>query len=165
MFEAFLNKLGFGKKEDGLVGAPIKGEAVALSEVNDPAFSKGLLGVGLAIKPEKGRVVSPVNGKVSVFLESMHAVSVVSDGGIQLLIHVGLDTVNLKGRYFKGYVKAGDRVRAGDLLLEFEMDRIKAEGYDVISPVVVCNATDFSEVLTFEGKHVEELDKVMQVNK
>lgn len=165
MFQSIKNKLGMGQKKENIIMAPIQGEAVPFKEVNDPTFSGEILGKGLAIRPEKGRVVSPVDGKVTLMVDSKHAISITSDLGTEVLIHIGLETVNLKGKFFKAYVKANDRVKTGDLLLEFEMDKIMEAGYDMISPIVICNTEDYSEIQTSTGMHVNELDEVIKIVK
>lgn len=138
------------KELDGTVkiASPIKGEAVSLDKVNDEVFSGGLLGKGIAVIPDEGLVVSPIKGKVEAVLDSKHAVALKSDEGIEMLIHVGLDTVNLEGKYYEAHVKVGDKVNVGDRLLTFEMDEIKKLGYDLITPVIVCNSDNYSEINT-----------------
>lgn len=126
---------------------PLEGSVVALSEVKDEAFSQGVLGKGLAIMPTKGRVVSPVDGTVSALFPTMHAVGLVSDDGIEILIHVGMDTVQLDGKYFSAHVQSGDRVKAGQLLIEFEMEKIKEAGYSLLTPVIVTNHDEFLDIV------------------
>lgn len=145
--------------------SPMEGECVAVTEVNDPTFSGKLLGDGVAIKPARGRAVSPVNGTVALMFETGHAVSLNSDDGIEVLIHVGLDTVKLKGRHFTVHAHTGDAVKAGDLLLEFDMDGIRAEGYDTITPVVITNGDAFAAVEPHSGKAVHELDEIISLRK
>ena len=95
----------------------------------------------------------------------LHAVSIVSDDGAEVLVHVGLDTVSLKGQFYTAHVKTGDRVKTGDLLIEFDMDGISGAGYQVITPVVVCNSADFSQIETFTGKHAGELEELIRLRK
>lgn len=146
------------------IPAPLAGEAVALTEVSDPTFSQGILGQGCAIKPETGRVVAPVDATVSMMFETGHAVSLETADGVELLIHVGLDTVMLKGEHYTAHCATGDKVKAGDLLIEFDIEAIRAAGYDTITPVVVCNADDFSEVSANTGK-VSEMDALLTLKK
>ncbi|NLP35501.1 MAG: PTS glucose transporter subunit IIA [Clostridiales bacterium] len=157
----------FGKNEDDgmIILSPIKGEIRDITEVSDITFRDKLLGEGIAIWPETGRVVAPVDGTIATMFITKHACTIVSDQGVEILIHVGLDTVNLKGEYYKSYVKDGDKVKAGDLILEFDMDRIKEAGYDLITPVVICNSATYSKVETITGKKAEELDVIMQIAK
>jgi PTS system beta-glucosides-specific IIC component len=152
------------QKGQGLrVLAPIQGECVALAEVPDPTFGEGLLGDGVAIHPAKGRVVSPVNGTVALMFETGHAVSLMSDDGVEVLIHVGLDTVKLKGQHFTVRVKTGDKVNTGEVLLEFDQAAIAAAGYNTITPVVITNMDNFSSLDKHTGKQVQELDEVIAV--
>ncbi len=136
----------FGKSTDDLY-APVDGVAVAISEVSDPTFGQEILGKGIAIRPKSGRVVAPCDATVDMMFETGHAVSLVADFGAEILIHVGLDTVNLKGKHYTIHVKNGDHVKKGDLLMEFDPQAIQAEGYDIITPVVICNSGDYA---TFE---------------
>lgn len=161
MFESL-----FKKRETGeVIGAPIEGEAVASSEVSDPTFGTEMLGKGMAIKPATGKVVAPVDGTVALLFDTKHAVSLVSKDGAEILIHVGLDTVELKGEHFTAHTAVGDEVKAGDLLLEFDIEAIKAAGYDVISPVIICNTDDYADIERFVGKTVKPLDQVMRLKK
>lgn len=125
--------------------APLNGEVKPLGEVDDPTFSQGILGQGVAIIPSEGRLYAPVDGTVSSVFETKHAIGIVTEGGAELLIHIGLDTVSLGGKYFEAKVKDGDRIKTGDLLIEFEMDEIKKQ-YPIITPVLVTNADDFAAV-------------------
>ena len=165
MFD-FLKK----KKEELIVGneliaSPIKGIAVPSAEVNDSIFREEMLGAGMAIKPAEGKVYAPVTGTVTMTIDSNHAMGIVSDRGTELLIHIGIDTVSLKGKYFKSYKKENEKVKKGELLIEFDMEAIKAEGFDLITPVVVCNTFDYQEVIRFTGKEVEIGDTIMELVK
>jgi len=125
---------------------PIQGKAIPLSEVKDPVFSQEMMGKGVGIVPEIGRVVSPLNGVVATVFPTKHAIGIQGEGGAELIIHVGLDTVNLQGQHFKAHVKEGAKIKRGDLLLEFDMEKIKEAGYDLTTPVVVPNSVDYEEV-------------------
>lgn len=155
----------FGGGDSVVIHAPLAGEAVAMSDVNDPTFSSGMLGVGVAIKPAENQVVSPVDGEVAMVFDTGHAVSIVSDDGVEILVHVGLDTVKLKGEHFKKCVATGDSVKWGDLLLEFDRDAIAAAGYDTITPVVVTNADEFKSVDLHAPGPVTGLDAIITVHK
>lgn len=135
------------------VYSPIMGEVKPLSEVNDPAFSQEIMGRGWAIEPSEGRVVSPVDGTVFSISKSGHAVGLVSDSGLEMLIHVGMDTVKLKGLHFTPHLKAGDRVKVGDLVLEFDLVEIRKAGYETITPVIVTNVAQFSELESADNQH------------
>ncbi len=126
---------------------PIVGSVHPLSEVKDEAFSQGLLGHGLAILPEKGQVVSPVDGVISAIFPTKHAIGMTSRDGVEILIHVGMDTVQLNGKYFTSHIKEGDTVTVGQLLLEFDMEQIKAAGYSLMTPVVISNYQNYADVV------------------
>lgn len=159
---SFLKKL-FTKQTDE-IGSPLKGTAVSVTEVDDPTFSENLLGKGIAIRPADGKIYAPCDGTVDMMFETGHAVSILADNGAELLIHIGLDTVNLRGRHYSIHVNAGDKVCKGDLLIEFDKDAIVAEGYDIITPVIVCNVADFPTFLTHEGP-VEPGDCILELAK
>lgn len=154
----------FGKKTDGIY-APVAGQAVAIQEVNDPTFSEEMLGKGIAIKPSAGKVVAPCDASVDMMFETGHAVSLMADCGAEILIHVGLDTVNLKGKHFTVHAKNGDKVKKGDLLMEFDPEAIAAEGYDIITPVVICNSGDYGTFKTHIGNAVAPGELVIELAK
>ena len=151
------------KKGNEVIGAPVKGRAVESKEVNDPTFGEEMLGAGMAILPTEGKVYAPVDGKVNMCIDSNHAVGILSEKGTEILIHIGLDTVSLKGQHFTPHMKEGDTVKKGDLLIEFDMEAIKAAGFEVITPVIVTNSADFKEVKRFTGQSVEVGDNVMEI--
>ena len=158
----------FKKKEKAyyeVIAAPLKGEAVPSAEVSDPTFAEELLGKGMAIKPAEGKVYAPFDGEVAMIFDTKHAISLVSNKGTELLIHVGVDTVMLKGQHYTAHVESGDTVKKGDLMLEFDMEAIKEAGYEVITPVIVCNADDYKDVIRKTGVQVEPGDTVMELDK
>ena len=158
----------FGKTEEinpNHVYAPMAGEAVAITEVPDPTFSSGMMGNGIAIKPTSGKVCAPFNGTVDMMFETGHAVSLVSDSGIELLIHVGLETVGLNGAPVSIKVKNGQKVRKGDVLMEADLEAIKAAGLPTITPVLVCNTDDYTTFNTTTGKAVTSTDVVIELGK
>lgn len=128
------------------VYSPIVGEVKPLSAVPDPAFSEEIMGKGVAIEPTEGRVVAPVNGTVFSVSKSGHAIGIVSDLGAEMLIHIGIDTVKLKGQHFTPHVKAGTHVSVGDLLMEFDHIAIKEAGYEIITPVIITNIDQYNEL-------------------
>lgn len=148
-----------------IICAPIIGEAVTSAEISDPTFQQEMLGKGIAIKPSVGKVFAPVDGKIEMMIESMHAVSMTSSEGAEILIHVGLDTVALKGKHFKGHVKEGAMVKRGDLLLEFDIEAITAAGYDMISPVIICNSDDYADIERVTGKQVQIGETIIKLKK
>ena len=126
--------------------SPLKGELVELSQVNDPAFASGAMGFGAAVKNPDGKVYSPVDGEITVLFETKHAIGIHGANGEDLLIHVGLDTVKLNGEHFTAHVEQGATVKKGQLLLEFDGEAIKAAGYDITTPFVVTNSTEFDKI-------------------
>lgn len=172
MFHKLTGKLfGRGREdalpaEDGLqIAAPMAGEAVALSKVSDPTFGQGLLGKGAAIIPTDGRVYAPADGVIALMFETAHAVSLVSDSGAEILIHVGLDTVGLKGRYYTPHVAGGDRVKKGELLLEVDIEGVRAAGFDIITPVIICNPDDFAQISMVSNRQVKAMDPFITLKK
>lgn len=160
----FFKKMFGGKEaESEKILAPAEGKAVPMGEVSDPTFSQEILGKGVAIIPSKGRIVAPASGVMSVVFDTLHAVSITTEGGAEIIIHVGLDTVNLKGEHYTAHVKQGDHVKAGDLLLEFDIDAIKAAGYDVITPVIICNTPNYPNMKCLTGMDVKELDPIIEL--
>ncbi|NGZ75654.1 beta-glucoside-specific PTS transporter subunit IIABC [Saccharibacillus alkalitolerans] len=133
------------KKE--VIVSPLEGTIQPLSSIPDPAFSSGAMGQGIVIDPSSGRLTSPAAGTVTTVFPTGHAIGITTDGGAQLLIHVGVNTVRLKGQFFDKKVKEGDRVEAGQLLLEFDLEQIKAAGYVTATPVIVTNSADYLDVL------------------
>lgn len=145
--------------------SPLSGEVTALKEVNDEVFSEGVLGKGAAIKPDGGRVVSPVNGVVSQMFDTGHAVTLTSDSGAEILIHIGLDTVRLKGLHFVKHANTGDKVRVGDPLVSFDRKAIEEAGYDSITPVIICNPDDYKSLRIAAAKNVKEMDALIIIKK
>lgn len=137
--------------EKGLtVYAPVNGTAIPLTSVNDPVFKEGVMGKGGAIIPSDGHFVSPVSGTVKMVFETKHAIGIVSDNGSEILLHVGLDTVKLEGKYFNALVKTGDRVEVGTPILDVDIEQVKAEGYDVVTPVIITNSIQYGSVISVE---------------
>ncbi|GAK26623.1 beta-glucoside-specific PTS transporter subunit IIABC [Serratia liquefaciens] len=126
--------------------SPLNGQLVALEQVNDDVFSQGLLGQGVAIRPQEGLLRAPLAGEVVTFLPSMHAVGIKGDNGVELLVHIGIDTVNLAGQYFTSDLKIGDRVQVGDELVRFDLQAIVGLGYDITTPVLVVNSEAFPQL-------------------
>lgn len=161
----FFKKLfGSAKNENGLY-APVAGQAVPVTEVPDPTFAEGMLGNGIAILPSEGKVVAPCDATVDTMFETGHAVSLTAANGAEILIHVGLETVTLKGQHFTVHCKNGDKVKKGDLLIEFDVEAIKAAGFNTITPVLVCNSDDFGTFNTTVGKAVTNADLVIELAK
>ena len=145
------------------ISSPIKGEVKALSEITDEAFSSGAMGKGIAIEPSEGKVYSPVDGVLTSLFSSGHAIGVTSNNGVDILIHVGKDTVKLKGKHFTAKVAQGDTVKKGQLLMEFDMAAIKEAGYTLTTPVIVSNTANYLDVIETDKKTVDLQDDLLTV--
>lgn len=146
------------KAQDEQVFSPITGEVKPLSEVPDPAFSEEIMGKGFAIQPSEGRVVSPINGTVFSLSKSGHAIGLVSDTGAEMLIHIGIDTVKLKGQFFSPKVQAGAKVAVGDVLMEFDREQIEKAGYTTITPVIITNMHQYESIESAGRTTIKEKD-------
>lgn len=146
-----------------LIFNPLKGEVTELSKVEDEAFSTGLLGKGIAIKPVEGKVVAPANGVVTTFFPTGHALGITTDNGTEILIHVGMDTVQLEGKYFTPRVKQGDKIKAGDVLLEFDIDKIKESGFSTITPVIITNSDNYLDIIETDKKDINYKEDLLTV--
>jgi len=144
--------------EAGCVYAPVEGTVIPYTEIKDETFAKGTLGEGVGIIPTKGEVVAPFNGEISMFFDTKHAIGLVSDSGIELLIHVGINTVELQGKYFQALKESGDKIKAGEKLLEFDLEAIKKAGYDATTAVLV-SAPEHVEIV--KTGDVKELEKIL----
>ncbi|MFC0234457.1 beta-glucoside-specific PTS transporter subunit IIABC [Vagococcus entomophilus] len=143
--------------------SPIKGKVISLKEVEDTAFSTEVLGKGVAILPREGRVYAPVDGIVTTLFPSYHALGLTSDMGVELLIHIGMDTVNLRGENFEPKIKQGDRVTKGQLLLEFDMEALNEAGYSLITPIVISNSKEYLEVLGTDKEFVDRNENLLTI--
>ncbi|WP_297130827.1 PTS transporter subunit IIABC [Terrisporobacter sp.] len=146
-----------------IVFSPIEGNAISLDKVNDGVFSEGMLGKGVAIEPSVGRAVSPINGVVSTVFETKHAIGLTSDDGVEILIHIGIDTVKLNGEHFNTHVKAGDKVKVGDILVEFDIEKIKEAGYPIVTPVIITNTDSYENIETLADGSVKEKEKLLSI--
>jgi PTS system beta-glucosides-specific IIC component len=147
-------------KQD-ILFSPLKGEVKKLSEVEDEAFATGALGKGIAIKPAEGKVVAPADGILATLFPTGHAIGIVTDKGTEILIHVGMDTVQLQGKYFTSKVKQGERVKQGDVILEFDIKGIEEAGYSVVTPIVVTNSEKYLDVIETKNKETTYNDKLL----
>lgn len=147
----------------GFVCAPMQGRVIPLSDINDGVFSAQMLGKGAAIEPENGKIYAPFNGKVQMVYDTKHALGLISDDGIELLIHIGLETVNLKGEPFKMKVSSGQRIKTGDLLGEADLRAIKNAGCKTVTPVIVTNTDDFNEAELIITGNIKAGDKILNV--
>lgn len=121
------------------------------------------MGKGIAIIPTENKVVSPVNGKVSVMFPTGHAIGIISEEGVELLIHIGLDTVNLNGQHFNPRVQVGAEVKVGDVLVEFDHEAIKAAGFDIVTPVIITNSKDYFDVVGIEDQYTNPGEEIMAI--
>lgn len=145
------------------IASPMTGEVVPLQEINDATFAGEHMGKGIAIRPTSGRVVSPINGVVQTIYRTKHAIGLVDDQGVEILIHIGQDTVQLKGQHFTTHVKDGDRVSVGDLIVEFDLQAIIEAGYETVTPIIVTNTADYLDVVATTNREVQEKDKLVTV--
>ncbi len=153
------------KLKEGEILSPITGKSIPMTEVNDSTFAAEVLGKGMAVIPEEGKVCAPVNGKIVTVFDTKHAVGIASDDGTEILIHVGINTVELKGEHFKSHVVEGQDIEVGQLLVEFDIPKIKAAGYDVTTPVIVTNTYDYANVDMVCSGDVKYGDKAVQCTK
>ncbi|MCP1628171.1 PTS system beta-glucosides-specific IIC component [Citrobacter amalonaticus] len=145
-------KIVVGENE---IYAPMTGTVLALDQVPDSTFASGLLGEGIAIIPSESRVIAPFDGEIASLFQTKHAIGILSESGIEVLIHVGIDTVKLDGEPFTAHVKVGDKVQAGDLLLEFDRQTILAAGFDLATPIIISNSDDYRAVTSVASTSVE----------
>lgn len=154
----------FKKKEKSIVlHTPCKGKVVPITEVPDPTFAEKILGDGFAVIPEEGKIYAPADGEITMVFDTLHAISLTSTQGTEILIHIGLETVNLKGEPFTPHVKAGDKVKQGDLLMDVDLQKITAAGLNTITPVLICNTDDYKEINLEKEGEVTLQDEVLKI--
>lgn len=146
-------------EDDGLY-AYATGQMISMEEVKDSTFAQKMLGDGFAILPEEGKVCAPVNGTVSSVFDTKHAICLISDGGVEILIHIGIDTVNLQGKHFTAYVKDGDVVKAGQPLVSFELEKVKQAGYDTVIPMVFTDPDHQPDISKMKMRRVTHGEKI-----
>lgn len=148
------------------VSSPVSGTVIDLSEVKDETFSSGMLGQGMAVIPSKGVVCAPFDGVITAVFPTFHAVGLTdSTGTVEMLIHIGMNTVELNGEGYKGFCQNGDVVKKGDKLVEFDMELIKSKGYDITTPIIITNSADFAEVQVTKKGNVSKGDAVLHVKR
>lgn len=157
MFEKNAKTISLKAVEDG--------RTIPMDEVNDQTFAQELLGPGIAIVPSNGTVVSPINGTIATVMDTKHAVCIQGEDGLELIVHAGLDTVELNGKYYQTYKEIGDQVKAGDVLLEFDLEAITKAGYDVTTPIVITNLGDYKITKCLTGQQVKAGKEVIQLTK
>jgi glucose-specific phosphotransferase system IIA component len=147
------------------VGSPVSGKIIPLTEIPDATFAQGMIGPGIGIEPNGNTVVAPFDGIVVNLFHTNHAIGLESDQGVELLIHLGIDTVKMQGRGFKAFVKQGDKVKAGQMLLEFDLDLIRKEAKSIITPVIVTNGAQFKSLKVANNQTVTVLETVVTIEK
>ena len=157
MFEKNAKTISLKAVEDG--------RTIPMDEVNDQTFAQELLGPGIAIVPSNGTVVSPINGTIATVMDTKHAVCIQGEDGLELIVHAGLDTVELNGKYYQTYKEIGDQVKAGDVLLEFDLEEITKAGEDVTTPIVITNLGDYKITKCLTGQQVKAGEEVIQLTK
>ena len=157
MFEKNAKTISLKAVEDG--------RTIPMDEVNDQTFAQELLGPGIAIVPSNGTVVSPINGTIATVMDTKHAVCIQGEDGLELIVHAGLDTVELNGKYYQTYKEIGDQVKAGDVLLEFDLEEITKAGYDVTTPIVITNLGDYKITKCLTGQQVKAGEELIQLTK
>ena len=157
MFEKNAKTISLKAVEDG--------RTIPMDEVNDQTFAQELLGPGIAIVPSNGTVVSPINGTIATVMDTKHAVCIQGEDGLELIVHAGLDTVELNGKYYQTYKEIGDQAKAGDVLLEFDLEEITKAGYDVTTPIVITNLGDYKITKCLTGQQVKAGEEVIQLTK
>ena len=149
--------------DDAVLYSISEGTAILLSQVNDATFASEVLGKGIAVIPSKGEVVAPCDATVETVFDTKHAVGLSTENGMELLVHIGINTVELEGKYYTAHVKAGDHVKKGQLLISFDMDKIKDAGYDMTTPLIVTNSDDYKDVKILQEGSVTPSDKVLEI--
>ena len=157
MFEKNAKTISLKAVEDG--------RTIPMDEGNDQTFAQELLGPGIAIVPSNGTVVSPINGTIATVMDTKHAVCIQGEDGLELIVHAGLDTVELNGKYYQTYKEIGDQVKAGDVLLEFDLEEITKAGYDVTTPIVITNLGDYKITKCVTGQQVKAGEEGIQLRK
>lgn len=151
--------------KEEIIYSPLKGEVIELKNIKDQAFASGALGKGIAIEPSEGKVSSPVKGTVTMLFNTNHAIGITSDSGVEILIHIGMDTVNLDGQGFKALVKNGDKIEVGQDLIEVDLELLKEKGFETVTPIVVTNTDDMVDVIPVANnkKTIEKKEELITV--
>lgn len=142
----------------------LNGTVVPIENVEDDVFSQKILGEGIAVEPSEGRLYAPCNGTVDGVFDTKHAVNLVSEDGAEILLHIGIDTVKLDGRYFEAHVEDGQKIKKGDLLISFDMDKIKKAGFKLTTPLIICNTDDYSSFKPLAEGKIKSGDKLLGLN-
>lgn len=151
----------WNKKKTGSIFSVCDGQIIKLSDISDPVFSEKILGDGVAIFPESSEIFSPVNGKIVQVFETKHAYSIISDDGLEILVHIGLNTVELNGEGFKTFVKDGDTVKIGDKIAEIDIEYIEGMGYQLYTPIIITNL-DIINKINISGERVKKGEEIIK---
>lgn len=152
------------KKKNIEILSPIEGIVSPLKEAKDEAFASELMGKGVVIDPEIGEVVAPLDGVVTAIFPTLHAIGIEGENGVSILIHIGIDTVQLKGEGYQTHIKQGDTVKRGQLLLEFDISLIEKKGYCTQTPIIVTNSNSFMNITMTEKKGVTKKDILLTIS-
>ncbi len=161
--EIGLDTTGKSSVKEEILYSPLSGKIIPIGEVEDEAFSTRALGDGIAFEPSEGKLYAPCDGEVSMLFQTKHAINIISEGGAEILLHIGIDTVKLYGKYFEAHVKDGDKFKKGDLLISFDMEGIRREGYKLSTPMIVCNTTDYESVKAIAKGNVKHGDRAVEL--
>jgi len=141
------------KKSSVVIGAHLSGTVVPVEKVEDEVFSQKILGDGVAIEPSDGKLFAPCDGRVEKIFDSKHAINIVSDNGCEILLHIGIDTVKLGGKYFTVRAKEGQKIKKGELLISFDTKSIRDNGYKLVTPMIICNSDEYENIeILHDGK-------------
>lgn len=167
IFKKFINKEQEEKiieeTEMGCIYAPIEGDVIPLSEIPDDVFSEGMMGKGCGIKPARGEVYAPFDGEIILVTNTKHAIALKSCDGIELLIHVGMDTVNMNGKGFEPLVKEGDKVKCGQFIMTFSISDIEKAGYMTTTAIIVTNSDQYRDIEVLEQGHRRKSEKLIKI--
>ena len=154
----------FKNHKNTTIYSPVDGELIPISQVSDPTFAEKMLGDGVAIIPSSNEIKAPADGDIAMVFDTNHAASIVTNG-IELLVHCGIDTVNLKGEGFSAHTETGAKVKLGDALLSMDLDLIKEKGYDTVIPIIVLNTTDMKSITPMAPGKIKAGDPIMEIEK
>lgn len=146
-----------------ILNTPVSGNIIELSKVNDPVFSTETMGKGVAVIPDSNTVVSPVDGEITCMFQTKHAIGITTKNGVEILIHIGIDTVRLEGKYFENYIEQGQKVKAGDKLVEFDRENIEKEGLDTIVMLIITNSPNYSDVRLIASNNINVNEPLLEV--
>lgn len=153
----------FPKTEKGVICSPLTGKAIPMSEVPDDTFAAEVLGKGMAVIPSEGKVVAPCHGEVSTLFDTKHAIGITTKDGVELLIHVGVNMVELNGKYYEAHVAQGDQIKPGQVLLTFDIQKIQEAGYPVATPVIIANTHDYKKVEGLKNGEIHCMEPLIKL--